>query len=170
MNVVGGQINGGYDLAANWQTSWDNDYLHIKVDAMDDRFIKDSGAPWSDDSIEIFVDADGSRGNRFDGKNDFHFIFRWLDHQVNLSQNSPRRTNLGILQAINRHANGYTLEASIPWRTLGVIPQNGSIIGLEVQINDDDTGNDRDGKLAWFSKNDEAWRNPQNFGRMLLSN
>jgi len=170
MNVVGGHINGGYDLAANWQTSWDNDYLHIKVDAMDDRFVKDSGAPWSDDSIEIFVDADGSRGNRFDGKNDFHFIFRWLDQQVNLSQNSPRRTDLGILQAINRHANGYTLEASIPWRTLGVIPQNGSIIGLEVQINDDDTGNDRDGKLAWFSKNDEAWRNPQNFGRMLLSN
>ena len=170
MNVVGGSINGGYDLAANWQTSWDNEYLHIKVDAMDDRFVKDSGAPWSDDSIEIFVDADGSRGNRFDGRNDFHFIFRWRDHQVNLSQNSPRRTNLGILQAMNRHANGYTLEASIPWRTLGVIPQNGSIIGLEVQVNDDDTGNDRDGKLAWFSKNDEAWRNPQNFGRMLLSN
>ncbi len=170
MNIVGGSINGGYDLAANWQTSWDNDYLHIRVDAMDDRFVKDSGAPWSDDSIEIFVDADGSRGSSFDGRNDFHFIFRWRDNQVNLSQSSPRRGDLGILQAMNRHANGYTLEASIPWRTLGVIPQNGSIIGLEVQVNDDDTGNDRDGKLAWFSKNDEAWRNPQNFGRMLLSN
>ena len=169
MNIVGGSINGGYDLAANWQTSWDKDYLHIRVDTMDDRFVKDSGAPWSDDSIEIFVDADGSRGNQFDGRNDFHFIFRWRDHQVNLSQSSPRRGDLGILQAMNRHANGYTLEASIPWRTLGVIPQNGSIIGMEVQVNDDDTGNDRDGKLAWFSKNDEAWRNPQNFGRMLLS-
>lgn len=170
MNVVGGSINGGYDLAANWQTSWDNEYLHVKVDAMDDRFVKDSGAPWSDDSIEIFVDADGSRGNRFDGQNDFHFIFRWQDDKVNLSQSSPRRGDLGILKVINRHANGYTLEASIPWRTLGVIPQNGSIIGLEVQVNDDDTGNGRDGKLAWFSKNDNAWRNPQNFGRMLLSN
>jgi len=170
MNVVGGSINGGYDLAANWQTSWDNEYLHVKVDAMDDRFVKDSGAPWSDDSIEIFVDADGSRGSRFDGQNDFHFIFRWQDDRVNLSQSSPRRGDLGILKAMNRHANGYTLEASIPWSTLGVIPQNGSIIGLEVQVNDDDTGNGRDGKLAWFSKNDNAWRNPQNFGRMLLSN
>ena len=169
MNIVGGRINGGNDLAANWQTRWDNDYLHIKVNTTDDRFVKDSGAPWSDDSIEILVDADGSRGNRFDGRNDFHFIFRWRDNKVNLSQNSPRRGNLGILQSMNRHANGYTLEASIPWRTLGVIPQNGSIIGLEVQVNDDDTGNERDGKLAWFSKNDEAWRNPQNFGRMLLS-
>ena len=170
LNIVGGSIHDGYDLAANWQTSWDKDYLHIRVATMDDRFVKDSGAPWSDDSIEIFVDADGSRDSRFDGQNDFHFIFRWRDHQVNLSQSSPRRRDLGILQAMNRHTNGYTLEASIPWQTLGVIPQNGSIIGLEVQVNDDDTGNDRDGKLAWFSKNDEAWLNPQNFGRMLLSN
>ena len=169
LNVVGGTIAGSYDLTANWQTSWDNQYLHVRVDTMDDRFVKDSGLPWSDDSIEVFVDADGSRGNSFDGKNDFHFIFRWRDHQVNLSQSSPRRGDLGILQTMNRHANGYTLEASIPWTTLGVIPQNGSIIGLEVQVNDDDTGNDRDGKLAWFSKNDNAWRNPQNFGRMLLS-
>lgn len=169
-NIVGGNISSGHDLAAIWQTSWDPNYLHIRVDTTDDRFVKDSATPWSDDSIEIFVDADGSRGSQFDGRNDFHFIFRWRDHQVNLSQNSPRRTNLGVIQSMTRNNHGYTLEASIPWRTLGVLPQRGSIIGLEVQVNDDDTGHDRDGKLAWFSRNDSAWHNPQNFGRMLLSN
>lgn len=169
-NIVGGNISSGQDLAAIWQTSWDNRHLHIRVDTTDDRFIKDSATPWSDDSIEIFVDADGSRGSRFDGRNDFHFIFRWRDHQVNLSQSSPRRDNLGVIQTMTRTKKGYTLEASIPWRTLGVHPQHGAIIGLEVQVNDDDTGQDRDGKLAWFSRNDDAWRNPQNFARMLLSN
>ncbi len=168
-NIVGGNINGGQDLAANWQTSWDNNYLHIRVDTIDDRFVRDSAAPWSDDSIEVFVDADGSRNSSYDGRNDFHFIFRWRDDKVNLSQNSPRRPNIGILQTMNRTSNGYTLEASIPWSTLGVIPQRGSIIGLEVQVNDDDTGSDRDGKLAWFSRTDTAWKNPQNFGRMLLN-
>jgi hypothetical protein len=169
-NIVGGHISNGNDLAAIWQTSWDRDFLHVRVDTTDDRFVRDSAVPWGDDSIELFVDADGSRNSRFDGRNDFHFIFRWRDHKVNLSQSSPRRADLGIQQSMTRHANGYTLEASIPWRTLGVIPQAGSIIGLEVQVNDDDTGSDRDGKLAWFSKNDNAWNNPQNFGRMLLSN
>jgi hypothetical protein len=169
-NIVGGSISSGQDLAANWKTSWDNNYLHIRVDTIDDRFVRDSNAPWSDDSIEIFVDADGSRNSSFDGRNDFHFIFRWRDNQVNLSQSSPRRPNIGILQTMNRTVNGYTLEASIPWSTLGVIPQQGSIIGLEVQVNDDDTGSERDGKLAWFSRNDTAWKNPQNFGRMLLGN
>lgn len=169
-NIVGGNISGGQDLAAVWQTSWDNQHLHIRVDTTDDRFVKDSATPWSDDSIEVFVDADGSRGSRFDGRNDFHFIFRWRDHQVNLSQSSPRRPNLGVIQSITRTNKGYTLEASIPWRTLGVHPQQGSIIGLEVQVNDDDTGSGRDGKLAWFSRNDNAWQNPQNFARMLLAN
>ena len=49
--------------------------------------------------------------------------------------------------------------------TNGVTPVNFNGIVL-----DDDTGSDRDGKLAWFSRNDNAWQNPQNFGRMLLSN
>ncbi len=169
-NIVGGSISGGQDLAAIWQSSWDNQYLHIRVDTTDDRFVKDSAVPWSDDSIEVFVDADGSRGTSFDGRNDFHFIFRWRDHQVNLSQSSPRRANLGIIQNMTRTNKGYTLEASIPWSTLGVHPQQGAIIGLEVQVNDDDTGRGRDGKLAWFSRNDNAWRNPQNFARMLLVN
>ena len=169
-NIVGGSIVNGQDLAAIWQTSWDNRYLHVRVDTTDDRFVKDSAAPWSDDSIEVFVDADGSRGTQFDGRNDFHFIFRWRDHQVNLSQSSPRRANLGVIQSMTRNNKGYTLEASIPWSTLGVHPQQGAIIGLEVQVNDDDTGSGRDGKLAWFSRDDNAWKNPQNFARMLLSN
>ena len=168
-NIVGGSISGGQDLAATWQTSWDNKHLHIRVDTTDDRFVKDSAAPWSDDSIEVFVDADGSRGTSFDGRNDFHFIFRWSDNQVNLSKSSPRRANLGVIQSMTRNHKGYTLETSIPWTTLGVHPQKGAIIGLEVQVNDDDTGSGRDGKLAWFSRNDNAWKNPQNFARMLLS-
>ena len=168
MNVIGGDIKGRDDLVASFKTSWDANYLNIRVITMDDRLVKDSITPWSDDSIEILVDADGSRNSEFDRMNDFHFIFRWRDQTVNVSQRSPRRGILGIRYDLNRHTKGYTLNASIPWRTLGVIPQNGSIIGIDVQINDDDNGNERDGKLAWFSKNDKAWHNPQNFGRMIL--
>ena len=167
-NVVAGKINGSSDLAGVWQTHWDNDYLYIRVDALDDTFIRDSKAPWSDDSIEIFVDADGSRNGDFDGQNDFHFIYRWKDRNVNLSSNSPRKRTLGIKQTMTRTDRGYTLETSIPWTTLGVIPVAGRDIGIDIQINDDDSGNERDGKLAWHAKNDQAWKNPQSFGRLVL--
>ena len=167
-NIVDGQINGGSDLSAVWQTHWDDKYLYVRVDTVDDKFIRDSRAPWSDDSIEIYIDADGSRKVKFDGKNDFHFIYRWKDRNVNLSKNSPHKRQLNIKQTMTRTDNGYTLETAIPWKTLGVRPIAGKIIGIDIQINDDDSGKGRDGKLAWHSKNDNAWSNPQNFGRLLL--
>ena len=167
-NIVDGKISGGSDLSGVWQTHWDNEFLHVRVDALDDKFIRDSQTPWSDDSIEIYVDADGSRTDKFDGLNDFHFIYRWKDRNVNLSSNSPRKRNLGIKQTMTRTDRGYTLETSIPWKTLGVNPVAGKDIGIEVQINDDDSGNGRDGKLAWHAKNDQSWKNPQAFGRLVL--
>jgi hypothetical protein len=44
----------------------------------------------------------------------------------------------------------------------------GRAIGIDVQINDDDSGNERDGKLAWHAKNDQSWKNPQAFGKLIL--
>ena len=167
-NIVDGKIQDGRDLSAVWQAHWDDKYLYIRVDTIDDFFVRDSKMPWSDDSIELYIDADGSRSAQFDGKNDFHFIYRWKDKNVNLSKNSPRRRNLGIRQTMTRTDKGYSLETAIPWRTLGVRPIAGHTIGIDVQINDDDSGKDRDGKLAWHSKNDNAWKNPRNFGRVLL--
>jgi len=168
-NVVDGKINGVNDLSGVWQTHWDNQFLHVRVDALDDKFMRDSLAPWSDDSIEIFVDADGSRATKFDGKNDFHFIYRWKDRNVSLSNTSPRRgRSLGIKQTMTRTDRGYTLETSIPWSTLGVRPVAGKDIGIDVQINDDDSGRGRDGKLAWHAKSDQSWKNPQSFGRLVL--
>ena len=168
-NIVDGQINGGRDLSGIWQTHWDNQFLHVRVDALDDKFMRDSRAPWSDDSVEIFVDADGSRSKTFDGKNDFHFIYRWKDKNVSLSNSSPKRgRSLGIRQTMTRTDKGYTLETSIPWSTLGVRPVAGKNIGIDVQINDDDSGKGRDGKLAWHAKSDQSWRNPQAFGRLVL--
>ena len=168
-NIVDGKINGSRDLSGVWQTHWDNQFLHIRVDALDDKFMRDSKAPWSDDSIEIFVDADGSRSDKFDGKNDFHFIYRWKDKNVSLSNTSPRRgRSLNIRQTMTRSDRGYTLETSIPWSTLGVKPIAGKNIGIEVQINDDDSGNGRDGKLAWHAKNNQSWKSPQSFGRLVL--
>lgn len=167
-NIVDGKIDGGRDLSAVWQTNWDNRYLYVRVDAIDDKFVRDSKMPWSDDSIEIYIDADGSRSSKFDGKNDFHLIYRWKDRNVNLSRNSPHKRTLGIRQTMVRTDKGYTLETAIPWRTLGVQPKAGKPIGIDIQINDDDSGSNRDGKLAWHSKNDSAWKNPQNFGRLIL--
>ncbi|MCK5812621.1 MAG: hypothetical protein KAH03_00115 [Cocleimonas sp.] len=167
-NIIGGGLGGSKDLSAVWQAKWDQQFLHIRVDTLDDFYVRDSDAPWADDSIEIFIDADGSRSASFDGKNDFHLIFRWKDQKVNLSHNSASRRDMGIQQTMTRSNHGMILEAAIPWQSLGVNPTEGHAIGIDIQVNDDDNGNDRDSKLAWHAKRDDAWKNPQRFGRLVL--
>ncbi len=167
-NIVDGTINGAADLSAMWQTHWDKQFLYVRVDTVDDKFMRDSINPWGDDSIELYIDADGSRGNKFDNKNDFHLIYRWKDKNVNLSKKSPRKGNLGIQQTMTRTNKGYSLETAIPWTTLGVKPIAGRSIGIDVQVNDDDSGRDRDGKLSWHAQNNDSWKNPSNFGRLVL--
>jgi hypothetical protein len=167
-NIIVGNINGRQDLEAGWQSHWDNQYLHIRVDIADDSFVRDSVKPWGDDSVEIFIDADASRNKSYDRNNDFHFIYRWQDNNVAIGATSPKRGAADILHKMTRTRDGYTLETSIPWRTLGVRPQIGRMIGIDIHINDDDNGNSRDGKLAWNSTRDEAWKNPKQFGAIEL--
>jgi hypothetical protein len=169
MNVINGEINDSRDLAANWQAHWDLSYLHIRVDVADDKFVKDSKMPWSDDSIEIFIDADASQLSSYDKKNDFQFLYRWQDQGISMGQNSPRRNTQGVKQKMVKTYNGYVLETSIPWRLLGVHPAKGHNIGIEIQINDDDNGSDRDGKLAWNAHSDTSWKNPSSFGQLTLN-
>ncbi|MCK5726729.1 MAG: hypothetical protein KAH22_07900 [Thiotrichaceae bacterium] len=170
MKAISGRIQDSNDLAAAWQAHWDAKSLHLRVDVTDDYFIKDSQQPWGDDSIEIFIDADGSRTASYDGKNDFQFMFRWKDYGIGLGKNSPRKNITGVRHKMIKTHDGYVLEASIPWSILGVRPRTGQSIGIDIQVNDDDDGGHRDGKLAWNATQDKAWKSPQHFGRLVLVN
>ena len=64
---------------------------------------------------------------------------------------------------------GYVMEIVIPMSQLGITVANGRQFGLEMQINDDDDGGDRDTKLAWWSTTDDTWRYPSLFGTAVLN-
>jgi hypothetical protein len=58
----------------------------------------------------------------------------------------------------------------MPWSNIGVAPVTGDMIGFEAAINDDDSGQGRDTKLAWFSEpgNDNAWQWSYIWGNAIL--
>ena len=64
--------------------------------------------------------------------------------------------------------HGYTLEIKIDWASIGVSPYEGKRIGLDVHVNDDDTGGNRDKKVAWISTDDESHTDPSTFGTVQL--
>src|SRR4030042_125123 len=71
--------------------------------------------------------------------------------------------------AMKTTEKGYRTEIKFPWATLGKKPSAGSSIGLDVHVNDDDNGGERDTKMSWCDKQDTAWSNPQAFGNGELA-
>ncbi len=169
-NVIMGKVNGSKDLAGMWSAHWDDRYLHVRVTINDDRHIRDSQQLWGDDSIEIYIDADASKNTSYDKKNDFHLIYRLHDQKISLGKFSPRHGINHIRQKMLKTKTGYSLETSIPWATLKTKPVAGRRIGFDIQVNDDDTGHERDGKMAWNARSDHSWTNPRLFGELVLIN
>lgn len=166
--VPHGKIDSSQDLAAQWQASWDQRHLYLRIQVEDNRFTAHSPIPWDNDSVEIYFDADGSFNNQYDGHNDFHFIFDIAKNKLALGKYSPQSNAIPMNYHITRAGEGYVLEATLPWSTLGIQARPGMRIGLDVHVNDNDGTPTRKGKLSWKAREDEAWRNPALFGRVVL--
>ncbi|MCK5810579.1 MAG: hypothetical protein KAH00_05790 [Cocleimonas sp.] len=171
-NLVDGDIDDHADLSANWRSSWDEDHLYLWVDVRDEKIVQDSPHTWADDSIEVYLDLDNSRRIKYDGNNDLKLSFRMKDNTVTIEGIKPstraRNISKNIGFIMTELPKGYRLEAAIPWETLNVKPRLNQHIGFEIQVNDDDTGKHRDGKIAWNAKVDKAWKNPKMFGGLVL--
>lgn len=165
--IIQGTISNQRDLTARWRANWDDNNLYIWVGVIDDKFVADSKQLWADDSIEIYIDADASRSETFDGFNDYHLSFR-LGSPINVGSKTPKEDIKDIKYSMRQTPSGYQLDIAIPWTTLRVKPQLEHTLGFDVQINDDDNGYSRDAKISWNAESDSAWKNPRVFGELVL--
>ncbi len=168
-NINSGTVSGDSDLSATWQALWDSDYLYFLVDVTDDIAQTDSGSAWwDDDCIELFIDVDNSKLSSYDGVNDFQLGFRRNDATSYVGTYSAPVS--GVVHSFTDTGGAnYRLEVAVPWQSLGLIPAANAMLGLDVQVGDDDDGGGRDGKRAWYGTNDNAWLDPSLFGTIRLT-
>jgi len=166
-NVVYSPIASGEDCSASYKAMWDEGNLYVLVDVTDDSLKNDSDEFWLDDGVEVFIDADNSKSGGYGG-NDYQFHFGWAEANPPMGEAQQGRTD-GVKFAVGRSGGGYRVEIMLPWSTLGTNPSAGAKIGLDVHVNDDDDGGDRDTKLTWRDKQDNAWQNPRAFGTAELA-
>jgi len=150
------------DLSASFKALYDRESLYVLVDVADDDLRNDSDEFWLDDSIELFIDADHSRGQDYDD-NDYQYYFGWDATTPAIGEEHHGNTD-GVEVAFAKTEDGYRAEIKLPWSTLGVEPAPGTSIGLDVQVNDDDNGGQRDSKIAWHAPEDNAYLHPRVFG------
>ncbi|MCS6824506.1 MAG: glycosyl hydrolase family 8 [Cytophagaceae bacterium] len=164
--LIGGTVTNSSDLSGQWKAMWDNTYLYFLVVVTDDVKINNGGSDsYNDDGIEIYIDIGNDNANTY-GANDHQYVFRWNDPVVTEPHG---HSTAGIQFAKTDNPTGYIMEIRMPWSTLGLAsPSPGTLVGLDVHINDDDDNGARDGKLSWSASADMAWTDPSYMGTIIL--
>lgn len=167
-NLLIGAPVAATDLAGAFRALHDDEKLYFLVEVTDDAKHNDSGDQWwEDDAVELYIDGDRSRNTSYDGRNDFQLVLRWHDDTVIRGPNSaPPPPGLRFAQVDT--PTGYRVEVAIPLAELGITRGMEPVLGLDVQVIDDDDGDVRENKVAWHTTVDETWFNPALFGGGLL--
>ena len=164
-NVIQGTITNTADLSVSWKALWTDTDVYVLAQITDDAKQNDSPEMYNDDALELYFDIGNDKSTTY-GSNDVNYTFRYNDNTANVSANG---TTTGVVHAQTITGTGYILEIKIPWSAIkNNTPAVNQLIGFDIQLNDDDNGGARDGKLAWAAMEDEAWRNPSFFGTVIL--
>jgi hypothetical protein len=157
-------IVGSNDVTATFNTLWDDNYLYVGVRVLDSTLHNDSTNMWDDDSVEFYIDADHNQGTTYDS-HDRQYILGYNDSALFSNQSTT-----GVLHGWSAINGGYTVELAVPWSNLGITPNaaGGTVIGFDVNVNDDNNGGARDSHLAWTGTSDD-FRDTSNFGDLTLS-
>ncbi len=166
-NLLSGSAPSAANLSASYRMLYDTANLYVLMTVDDSAIVGDTdGARWQDDSVELYLDSNYSRGTTYDA-DDRHFIIRFNDNGFTngvFTADVPDGTKLATRQV----SNGYKVEMSFPLAGLGISPQDGGLFGLDFMVNDDDNGGLRDRNLAWNMTTDIGYERPSVFGTGLF--
>lgn len=157
------QINIGANVRANAKLLWDEEKLFVYMTVKDSVLNEENEEFYQQDSIEVFIDENNSKFESYD-EDDKQYRISYK----NVPSFNGSKCNQENMKSFAKITNdGYIVEASFKWTD--VKPQVGSIIGLDLQINDADTSGSRKGTLNWFDETGTGYTNPKNLGTVLLT-
>ena len=151
------------DCFAYFRIMADNENVYFYFQVYDDQINTSNETAWRNDGIELFFDGDNSKNDASIGydNNDIHYRF---------SYGTPTEDTGNLLNSefvFKNTDNGYNFEIRIPVSEMPFTLNPEQPFGLEIQINDNDTG-DRNHLLKWWSGSNDARTNPSLFGTAQL--
>jgi hypothetical protein len=172
ITTSGSAPSGPADCSGKWKVLWDWEYIYALVIVKDEALNNDSGAgsKWNDDSVEFYVDGDNTKASTVDD-NDHQYTCRWNNAEIETPSaiHNGDPSLVGYEYAIVTTGSGYIYEARVPWTSIIAEPPGaGDLIGIDMYINDDDDGTDRDTQIAWHSEAGAGWNTPSMWGTAQL--
>lgn len=155
-------VQGTSGSSAKVRTLWDGNRLYVLAEVTDSLLTKRSANVWEQDSVEIFLDQNNARTNPYDADDGQYRIN--FDNEQSVS---PGSSSGRLVSAAKLTDNGYIVEASIAWT--GTPPVAGSLIGFDVQVNNDqDDDGVRDSIAIWNDMTGMSWQNLSEIGLLEL--
>ncbi|WP_459481556.1 sugar-binding protein [Clostridium saccharoperbutylacetonicum] len=152
-------VSGKLDTSAEFRALWDDNALYILAQVKDKNLSVQSGTPYAQDSLELFLDENNDKTHDY-GIDDLHFRVNYENAQSVDAGNIER-----LYTKTQMTQDGYVIEARIALKS---VPQNGKVLGLELQVNDA-KGADRAGTINVFDSTGTAWNDTAKFGGILLT-
>lgn len=172
---------GGRDNRARAWLLWDEANLYLAVSVEDTQLVAEvvdeDGPMWDDDAVEVFIDPKGDGGTRF-GSDDYRIAVNlrgvvadsrglWDGHAAWDGHAGVQVRVEGTVGFNSDLDRGYTVELFIPWADLGITPTAGTVLGLDVAVDDRDLPEDGYQYSDWAGLLD--FNRPQAWGRATLS-
>ncbi len=164
--LEGGIVSPG-DLKAEFQVTYDDNYLYIFGKITDEVLLNDSPSAWQDDGLELYLDGGNEKSSTYDA-NDHQLVFGVNETYI-YYPSGPADNPVGVEMMQVVTADGYQMEISVAWSFIGVNLSDGQSLGIDIHVNDDDTSGGRDAKLSWNATVDNSWLDASTFGTMELS-
>lgn len=174
--------DGSDDLEVNWQLAWDTENLYVAVVVSDNIHAQDQtgNSIFRGDSLDLQIDTDrnGDYGSSL-SPDDFQITLSPGDF-AGLPPSAFRfqgTTNGDMLDAMGPHsirvaarpqADGYMLEAAIPWRDLNMAPIAGIELGLALNATDNDQPGTATQEIMKSNAANRTFGDPATWGTLIL--
>jgi hypothetical protein len=179
--VSGNIFDSALDIYSVWDWSdmrytanmmWKEDNLYLYLSVIDD-WINTDGGDYNYDGVEIYFDADNSKGDAYDGIDDLQLRF-------NLGESTTEEIDAGfgsgglswdyfkdgIEYVAAETGLGWDLEVAWSIGDLQIAP--GFEFGFDIQLNDADEETRGNNMIRWWSDSNDEWQNASYFGTANL--
>lgn len=141
------------DLRADFRMCWNDEFLYVHVQVKDPTPMRNGLSPrsyWAGDCVELFI---GSQHLDEGGSllfSDRHIFLPAIEPgTAYFIDQEQMAAECRIFTRQDLSADGYVVQAEIPWRALGLAPTSGQELLLDLGIDNSDDGQTRRQQLMW---------------------
>ncbi len=154
---------GSNGAAGTAKMLWDENYVYVLTEVTDPVLSKSSANAYEQDTVEVFFDENNHKTESYEADD--------LQARVNYDNEKTITDGLStdrFISATTKTANGYLVEMAIPF---SIAPfSNGQMIGFDVQVNDDGTGDGkRTGIANWNDLTGLGYTSTSGYGVLKLT-